>query len=56
MKLSAPKNITFIIAAALGVIGLLGAVVGLGLSLNVAFWLTFVGLLVLAAGNLLPNL
>ena len=56
MKLSAPKNITFYIAAVLGILGLLGAIIPLGFISGLSFWLVFVGFLVLGAGVLLPNL
>lgn len=56
MKLSAPKNVTFYIAVVLGVLGLLGAVIPLGFVTTLAFWFVFVGLVVLVAGNVLPNL
>ena len=56
MKLSAPKNITFYIAIGLGVLGLIGAVVPLGFITTLSFWITLLGLVVLAAGVLLPDL
>jgi general stress protein CsbA len=56
MKLSAPKNVTFYVAVVLGVLGLLGALIPLGFITGLSFWLVFVGFLVLAAGNVLPNL
>ena len=42
MKLSAPKQITWIIAVILGVLGLLGSFDMLGMG-SLAFWLTFLG-------------
>ena len=56
MKLSAPKQITFWVAVALAVIGvitkLIPSVAGLGFS----GWLILIGFVVLAAGNLFENL
>lgn len=56
MNLSAPKNITFYIAAVLGILGLLGFLVEIPLITGLAFWFVFVGFLLLGAGVLLPNL
>jgi hypothetical protein len=57
MKLSAPKNITFWVAVILAVLGLIGALVPtLPWSGVISFWLAFVGFVVLALGNILPNL
>jgi len=56
MKLSAPKNITFYIAVGLGVLGLLGAIIPLGFITGLSFWLVLVGLVLLSAAVLLPNL
>lgn len=56
MKLSAPKVVTFWIAVALAVLGLLasqGVLSGLS---NYAFWLVVVGFVVLALGNLMKDL
>ena len=56
MKLSAPKQATFWIAVVVSVIGLIGVLVptlGLG---AVAVWLVVIGFVLLALGNLLPNL
>lgn len=56
MKLSAPKNVTFWIAVALAVLGLLGSQgVFAGLS-SYAFWLVLAGFVVLALGNLMKDL
>jgi len=55
MKLSAPKNVTFYVAAALGILGFLGFLIPIPLVTGSAFWFVFVGFLVLLAGNLLPN-
>jgi hypothetical protein len=56
MNLSAPKQATFWIAVVVAVIGLIGFLVptlGLG---AVGFWLLVIGFVLLALGNLLPNL
>ena len=57
MKLSAPKNLTWIIAVILGVLGLLGSfaptlpVIG-----GLAFWLVFLGFAVLAVATFVEGL
>jgi len=54
MTLSEPKNITFWIAVALGVLGIIFFFVP---SLaGYAFWAELIGLIVLALGNLLKGL
>ena len=56
MKLSAPKVITFWIAVALAVVGLLasqGLFSGLA---SYAFWLVVAGFVVLALGNLMKGM
>ncbi len=54
MKLNRPKDITFIIAVILAVLGLLGLFVSaLG---AYSFWLVFIGFVILAAGNLVSGL
>ena len=56
MKLSAPKVITFWIAMALAVVGLLASQGVLsGLASN-AFWLVVAGFVVLALGNLMKGM
>jgi hypothetical protein len=56
MKISAPKQITFWIAVALAVLGLLGFLVTIPVLTGLAFWLVLVGFIVLAAGNLMEGL
>ena len=56
MKLSAPKNLTFYIAAALAVLGLLGSLIQIPVVTGLAFWLVLVGFILLAASVLMPNL
>lgn len=57
MKLSAPKNITFVIALILALVGILAAV-GLLSFIPAAWglWLLFVGFVLLALGVLLKGL
>jgi hypothetical protein len=50
MKLSAPKNYTFGIAVLLGVLGFIGKLVTIPLISGYAFWLVFLGFLLLAIG------
>lgn len=56
MKLSPPKQITFIIAVVLALIGLVasfGVIPGFG---GYAFWLVLVGFIVLAVGNMMEGM
>lgn len=56
MRLRAPKQLTFIIAvilALVGVLAFLGALPGIG---SVAFWLVVIGFVILALGNLMKGL
>ena len=56
MKLSAPKQVTFVIGVALGLLGLLAFLNVLPGYGAYAFWLAFVGLVVLAAGNMMEGM
>ena len=56
MNLTAPKQITFIIAVVLAVLGLLATLIPLGLLTGMALWIILLGFLVLALGVLLPDL
>jgi hypothetical protein len=56
MQLSAPKQITFWIAVALAVVGVIATFVTIPVLSGFAFWLVVIGFVVLAAANLLPNL
>lgn len=56
MSLSAPKQITFILAVVVVVLGLLGMVVQLGFITGLSPWLLLLGFVVLALGCLVPNL
>lgn len=55
MNLSAPKQLTFIIAVILAVLGILATLVTIpGLS-GFAFWLLVLGFVILAVGNLIDG-
>jgi hypothetical protein len=54
MKLTPPKKSTFWISVVLAVLGLLGAV-GVSFLAPYAFWLTFVGFVILVLGLLLKG-
>lgn len=56
MKLTPPKQLTFWISIALGLLGLLGALNIIGALAGYAFWLAFVGLLLLALGLVIKGL
>ena len=56
MKLSAPKQITWIIAVVLGVLGLLGSFVALPIVGGSSFWLVFLGFALLAIATLVDGL
>ena len=55
MKLSKPKVITFWIAVALALLGLLAVIFSITALDPYAFWLVVVGFLVLALGNLVKG-
>ena len=56
MKLSAPKNVTFYVAAVLGILGILGNLVQLPFITGAAFWLVALGFIILAASVLVSDL
>ena len=56
MKLQRPKNITFWVAVALGVLGLIGQLGVIGALSGFAFWLVLVGLVLPVLGNLFDGL
>jgi len=56
MKLSAPKQITFWIAVALVVIGVIVKLVPSMANSGIAGWLLLIGFVVLAAGNVFEGL
>jgi len=51
MKLSAPKQMTFYVAVALFLLGLIGSFVAIPVISGYTFWLVVVGFVVLALGN-----
>jgi predicted membrane channel-forming protein YqfA (hemolysin III family) len=56
MKLSRPKNITWLISVILGIIGLLGKLGIITLLAPYAFWVVFAGLALLVLGTLFKNI
>lgn len=57
MKLSAPKKITWIIAVILAVVALIAMITPISfISHTVAFWLLFVGFVILAVANYVKGL
>jgi hypothetical protein len=56
MELSEPKQITFIVAVVLAVIGLLATLITIPVLSGLAFWILLVGFIVLAVGNLIKGL
>ena len=56
MKLTPPKTITFWIAVALGLLGLLAGIGVIGALAGYAFWLAFAGFALLALGLMVKGL
>ena len=56
MTLTEPKVITFGISVLLAFLGLLGFLVEIPLISGIAFWLLFIGFVLLALANLLKGL
>lgn len=56
IKLTPPKFITFIIALILGILGLLGFIITIPFISGIAFWLVFVGWLLLILAMLIKGL
>ncbi|MBN1146568.1 MAG: hypothetical protein JXA78_04885 [Anaerolineales bacterium] len=56
MELNEPKVITFWIAVALAVIGLIAELVTIPVLSGFAFWLVVIAFILLAAGNLVKGL
>lgn len=57
MNLSAPKQVTFIVAVVIAILGLLGALVPtLPFLPAYAFWLVVLGFIVLVAGNMMEGM
>jgi hypothetical protein len=56
MKLSRPKESTFIIAVILAVVALLGMVTKIPIATPYAFWILLIAFVLLALGNLYKGL
>jgi hypothetical protein len=56
MKLSAPKQITWIIALVLGILGILGTIATIPVISGVAFWLVVVGLALMLVATTIKGL
>jgi len=56
MKLSAPKQISWLIALILGILGLIGALFNLGFLTAYAFWFVFVALVLMLLATFLEGL
>lgn len=56
MKLSAPKQISWLIALVLGVLGLIGALFTVPFLTNYAFWFVFVALVLLLVATFIEGL
>jgi hypothetical protein len=56
MNLSAPKEITFIIAVVIAVVGLLATLVQIPVLSGLAVWLLVIGFVVLAVANLMSGM
>lgn len=56
MKLSAPKNITWIIAVVLGVLGLLGNFITIPVVSGLAFWFVFLGFAILGVATFVEGI
>lgn len=55
MKLSAPKQVVWIISLILGILGILGFLVPLPVITGLAFWLVTVGFVLLVLGTALSG-
>jgi multisubunit Na+/H+ antiporter MnhF subunit len=56
INLSAPKQITWVVALVLAVLGVLGYFVQISVITDAAFWLVLLGFVVLLLGTLLEGL
>jgi hypothetical protein len=56
MKLSAPKQITFLIAVVIAVLGILASLVTIPVLSGFALWLVVIAFVLLAAANMLEGL
>jgi len=55
MKFSAPKSVTVLVAFLFVLVGILMALGVFSLDFISAFWMVVIGFVILAAGNLFPN-
>lgn len=55
MKLNAPKQIVWIIALVLGILGILGYLIPLPVVTGLAFWMVTVGFVLLVLGTALKG-
>ena len=56
MKLNAPKQITWLIAVVLAVIGLIAQLVAIPVLSTLSFWLVLVAVVLLLVATYIPNL
>jgi hypothetical protein len=56
MRLSAPKQVTWIIALILGIVGILGALVTIPVISSLAFWIVVVALALMLLATYLEGL
>ncbi len=56
MKLNAPKQVTFVIALIVAIVGVISYFVAIPVLSAIAFWLLVIAFVVLAAGNLIMGL
>lgn len=56
MKLSAPKQVTWIIALILGIVGLVGYLVTIPVVSGLAFWIVIVGLALMLLATFIEGL
>ena len=56
LNLSAPKNVTWLIAVVLGVLGLLGSFMTIPVISGLSFWLLFLGFGLLVVATMIEGL
>ena len=56
MELSAPKQVTWLIALILGIVGVVASLVTIPVLSGLAFWIVVVGLVLLLVATFLPGL
>jgi hypothetical protein len=56
LKLNAPKQITWLVALVLGILGFLGAVITIPFLSNFAFWIVLIALVLLLLATYLEGL